>query len=79
MPQGHKTSILVSAAIFILLEVAALAMLDRSSTLQDIWINRASHRVMAALWSSGESVRNYFRLEAANVGRYLRIWRAGHE
>ena len=72
MPQGHKTSILVSAAIFILLEVAALAMLDRSSTLQDIWINRASHRVMAALWSSGESVRNYFRLEAANDELALR-------
>ena len=66
MPQGHKTSILVSAAIFILLEVAALAMLDRSSTLQDIWINRAAHRCMAALWSGGESLRNYFRLESVN-------------
>ena len=63
---------MASAAIFILLEVAALAMLDRSSTLQDIWINRASHRVMAALWSSGESVRNYFRLEAANDELALR-------
>ncbi|HIQ85833.1 MAG TPA: rod shape-determining protein MreC [Candidatus Cryptobacteroides excrementigallinarum] len=64
--QGRKTSVLVSAAIFIILEVAALAMLDRSSTLQDIWINRAAHRCMAALWSGGESLRNYFRLESVN-------------
>lgn len=57
---------MVSAAIFIVLEVAALAMLERSSTLQDIWINRAAHRCMAALWSGGESLRNYFRLESVN-------------
>ena len=57
---------MASAAIFILLEVAALAMLDRSSTLQDIWINRAAHRTMAALWGGSEKLRNYFRLEAVN-------------
>lgn len=66
MPQGQKTSILVSAAIFILLEIAALAMLDSTSTLQDIWINRASHRTMAALWGTGEKLRNYFMLETVN-------------
>ena len=65
MPQGRKTSsFLVSAAIFILLEVAALVMLHFTSTLQDIWINRASHRTMAFLWGHGESVRAYGRLEA---------------
>lgn len=72
MQQGHKTSILASAAIFILLEIAALAMLERSSTLQDIWINRMSHRVMAALWGSGETVRNYFKLEEVNESLVLR-------
>jgi len=67
MPQGQKTtSLLLNAAIFILMEVAALAMLHASSTLQNIWINRASHRTMAFLWGSGETVRSHFQLERLN-------------
>ncbi len=67
MPSGRKpASFLAGAAIFILLEVAALGMLHASSTLQNIWINRASHRTMAFLWGSGEAVRSYFRLERLN-------------
>lgn len=67
MPQGNRTaSIITSAAIFILLEIAALAMLSSSSTLQNIWINRASHRVMAFLWGGGEKVRNHFRVDQQN-------------
>lgn len=59
-------NILISAATFILLEVAALAILSKSSALANIWVNRASHRTMAALWGSIESVRNTFRLSAEN-------------
>jgi rod shape-determining protein MreC len=67
MPQGQKTSsYLVNAAIFILLEVAALAMLHATSTLQDIWLNRASHRTVAFLWGHGESLRSHFQLERLN-------------
>ena len=67
MPQGQKTtSFLVNAAIFILMEVAALAMLHASSTLQNIWLNRASHRTMAFLWGSGEAVRSQFQLDRLN-------------
>ena len=67
MPQGQKTSsYLVNAAIFILLEVAALAMLHATSTLQDIWLNRASHRTMAFLWGHGETLRSHFQLERLN-------------
>lgn len=66
--QGRSTgSIIIGAAIFILLEIAALAMLRRSSTLQNIWINRASHHVMATLWSGGEVVRNHFALREVNA------------
>lgn len=57
---------LITAAIFILLEVAAVAMLSKSAPLQDIWINRASHRVMGSLWGGGESLRNHFSLEKQN-------------
>ena len=67
MPRGQKTtSSLVCAAIFILMEVAALTMLHASSTLQGIWINRASHRMMALLWGSGEKIRSHFQLEELN-------------
>ena len=57
---------LLNAAIFILLEVAALAMLHSSSSLQNIWINRFSHRILAATWGSSERVRDYFSLEDRN-------------
>ncbi len=61
MSQGRGTyTIIASAAIFILMEVAALAMLSSSSTLQDIWLNRISRRTAAALWSGGEKVRSHF-------------------
>lgn len=57
---------LICAAIFIGLEIAALSMLSSSSTMQNIWINRFSHRVMGALWGGGENVRNYFSLGDQN-------------
>ena len=61
MSQGGRTyAILVSAAIFIAMEVAALAMLSRSSTLQNIALNRFSRRTAAALWGGGEKVRSHF-------------------
>lgn len=62
---------LISAAIFIALEIAALGMLKRSSTLQNIWINRISHRVMAVCWGSGETIRNHFSLEKQNAALEL--------
>ena len=67
MAQGRKTSsLLICAATYILMEVAALALLHGTSALQNIWINRASHRVMALLWGSGETLRSHFRLERLN-------------
>lgn len=59
-------NILISAAIFVAMEIAALAILSRSSSLANIWINRASHRTMAAVWGSFENVRNIFSLSKQN-------------
>lgn len=59
-------NILISAAIFIALEIAALAILSRSSALANIWINRASHRTMAFVWGGFENVRNVFSLSRQN-------------
>ena len=64
---GQKTSsFLLSAATFLLLEVAALVLLHSSSTAQNIWINRASHRTKAFLWGGGEALRNQFRMDDLN-------------
>lgn len=57
---------LLSAAIFVALEIAALAILSRSSSLANIWINRASHRTMAAVWGGFENVKNVFILPRQN-------------
>ena len=54
------------AAIFIILEIAALAMLGNGSSLQGIWLNRASRRVQALLWGGSETLRNYFFLDKQN-------------
>lgn len=57
---------LAVAAVFILLEIAAMSMLKRSSVLQDIWINRASHNVMAWTWGKVTVFRNYLSLQKDN-------------
>jgi len=57
---------IITAAIFILLEFAALSMLHSSSTLQNIWINRFSHNVMARNWGAVERIRGFFSLREQN-------------
>ncbi len=86
MSQERGTyAIVISAAICILMEVAALAMLDRSSTLQNIWLNRISRRTVAALWGGGEKVRSHFYTyrqndalaeENARLRDELRYWKS---
>ena len=66
MPRGTVISKVISAAIFVLLEVAAICLMSRTSTLQDIWLNRFSHRIMASTWGIGEDIRNYFQLAGQN-------------
>ncbi len=56
----------INAAVFLFLEIAAVILLGHSSSLQDIWINRASHRVHAAIWGGSEKVLNYFTLDRQN-------------
>lgn len=60
-------TIILSAATFIVLEIAALAMLNHSSTLQNIWLNRISHRISGAVWGGGEKVRSHFHTEECNA------------
>lgn len=63
---GETRNNIISAAVFILLEIAAVVMLSRSATLQNIWINRLSHSFLAFNWRIGESVRSHFSLVEQN-------------
>ena len=67
MAEGRKRfGFVISAAVFLLLEIAAILMLSRTSSLQNIWINRFCHNVMAANWGTVERVRSYFSLREQN-------------
>ena len=56
----------ISTAVFILMEIAALSMLKHSGSLQDIWVTKASHRVMAWVWGGFDSIGHYFSLRSEN-------------
>lgn len=67
MTRSKETGTLIlTAAVFLLVEIAALMLLSRSATLQNIWINRFSHRIMAMNWRTGENVRGHFKLREQN-------------
>lgn len=63
---GKGQGWVLGAATFIILEIAAVFMLSGSRSLQDVWMNRATHRVLAAIWSGGESVRSWWSLREQN-------------
>lgn len=55
-----------NAAIFILMEVAALNMLSHNAEAQKLWIARGAHSFMAACWGTTQQVRQYFSLRQEN-------------
>ncbi|MGM9788569.1 MAG: rod shape-determining protein MreC [Candidatus Cryptobacteroides sp.] len=68
MARIRKTKeILWTAAIFILLEFAAFAILRTSESVQSLWINKAAYSVKAWLWSKSDSVHDYFHLKEKNA------------
>lgn len=67
MPGRSKTLAIVSvAATFIILEVAAIAMLRRSSDLEDVWLNQVSQRVAVFCWGWTSGVSHYLSLAGEN-------------
>ena len=53
----------IGVVTFVLLEIAALSMLKHAGSLQDIWVTKASHRVMAWAWGGFDSIGHYFSLK----------------
>lgn len=67
MAREQKTGIrILGAAIFILMEIAAFSMLSHAGDLQRIWISKASHRVIGAIWSGTDRIAGYFSLAREN-------------
>ncbi len=66
MAHGGAYRGIINAAVFILLEAAALSMLSNCNALQHSWVSNASHRFMAWAWGGSESIRYYFSLKKTN-------------
>ncbi len=64
--KGKIANNIITAAVFIVLEIAAVGMLKYSGPLQDIWLTRLSHRFMAVTWGAGKDIKAYFSLKEQN-------------
>ncbi len=59
-------TILLNAAIFIALEIAALAMLRHSGEVQGAWISQGVDGFNASVWGTKERIGGYFGLRKQN-------------
>ena len=57
---------IITVAVFIILEAAAVLMLSNNNELQRLWIARISHGFMAKTWGTTQAVSNYFFLKRQN-------------
>ena len=57
---------ILCAAVFILLETAAIVMLNHNNSMQRLWTMRLSHGFMAKTWGFTQTVRGYFSLAGQN-------------
>lgn len=72
-------SAISSAAIFILMEIAALNMISHNGEAQNTWFASMSHSFMAKIWGVGDSVRDYFSLRKQNDRLALEIFDLNRE
>ena len=66
MRKGNFIYNLAAAAVFILLEAAAVSMLGHNGTVQNLWFSKGMQRVSGAMWGSAQQVREYFMLHKRN-------------
>lgn len=66
MRKGSLIQNLINAAIFIVLEIAALTMLNNNSSLQQAWFSRGAHTFMGTVWGTSQSIKEYFSLRKVN-------------
>lgn len=66
MQHSKVISRLVNAAIFIVLEIAALTMLANNGRMQNIWFSKICHAIMGNVWGCTQQVKEYFSLKKIN-------------
>ena len=57
---------LFNAAVFIIMEIAALNMLRSSSVGKGFFVSKLSHDFIGAVWGSAQGIANYFSLGKVN-------------
>ena len=57
---------ILSVALFVLMEIAALMMLSHSGPLQKIWLSGVSYSIRGWIWGASESIGGYFSLTSQN-------------
>lgn len=57
---------LINAAIFIILEVAALNMLKNNGAMQGIWMSQGAQAFMGSIWGGFQNIGDYFSLRKQN-------------
>ncbi len=66
MRKGNFIYHIINAAIFVILEVAALNMLSHNGVIQGIWISKGAHALVSAVWGGSQSIGDYFSLRKRN-------------
>lgn len=66
MRKGKIINHLINAAIFIILEIAALNMLRNNAPLQDTWFANGGHAFMETVWGISHDIKGYFLLRETN-------------
>ena len=66
MKKGNIIYTLITAAIFILLEIAALSMLSSNGPLQKTWFGKAGQGFSSWVWGGTQKISDYFSLRETN-------------
>ena len=66
MPKSRLFPRILTAAVFIILEMAALHILGKNAQLQRLWIARGAHGFMGAVWGGTQRIKDYFSLRRTN-------------
>lgn len=66
MRKGNVIYNLAAAAVFILLETAAVGMLGHNGDIQGIWFSKGMQKVSGFLWGGAQDIREYFMLRKRN-------------
>ena len=66
MRKGTLIAKLLSLAVFVCLEIAAVSLIRHNSPLQDRWLSKAGHAVRMSVWGATEKWADYFSLSRKN-------------